>query len=56
MIEGLYPFLAVRDVPAAVGFYERASGAVEQGERHVAPNGVQVAILEILGTPVGLRD
>jgi PhnB protein len=54
VIEGVYPFLAVRDVSAAVDFYVRAFGAVEQGERLTAPDGVQVAILEILGTPVGL--
>jgi PhnB protein len=52
--EGVYPFLAVRDVPTAVDFYERAFGAVEPGERVVAPDGAQVAVLEILGTPVGL--
>ncbi len=54
MIERVYPFLAVRDVPAAVDFYERAFGAVEQRERVVAPDGPQVAVLEILGTPVGV--
>ena len=41
-------------MPVAVDFYERAFGAVEQGERLVAPDGAQVAVLDILGTPVGL--
>ena len=54
MIEKLYPFLAVRDVPAAVEFYGRAFGAVEQGERLLVPDGTQVAVLEILGSPVGV--
>lgn len=50
----LYPFLAVRDVDAAVDFYARAFGATEEGERAVAPNGVQVAVLVIGGCHVGV--
>jgi PhnB protein len=50
----LYPFLAVRDVTAAVGFYERAFGAVEEGERLVAPSGAEVAVLVIAGCHVGV--
>ena len=50
----LYPFLAVRDVPAAVEFYAAAFGAVEEGERLVAPDGRQVAVLAIDGHHVGL--
>ena len=50
----LHPFLAVRDVPAAVAFYAEAFGAIEVGERFVAPNGAQVAILEIDGDTVGV--
>jgi PhnB protein len=50
----LYPFLAVRDVDAAVAFYARAFGALEQGERVVAPDGPQVAVLTIAGQHVGV--
>lgn len=50
----LYPFLAVRDVGAAVEFYARAFGAVEEGERVVAPDGPQVAVLLIAGCHVGV--
>ncbi|HEY3541422.1 MAG TPA: VOC family protein [Gaiellaceae bacterium] len=50
----LYPFLAVRDVEAAVRFYERAFGAVEVGERLHAPDGRQVAVLEIDGERLGV--
>jgi uncharacterized glyoxalase superfamily protein PhnB len=52
----LYPFLAVRDVAAAVEFYARAFGAAEPGERLVAPDGRQVAILEIGGRTVGVAS
>jgi hypothetical protein len=50
----LYPFLAVRDVAAAVDFYVRAFGAVEEGERLVAPNGAQVSVLLVAGCHVGV--
>jgi PhnB protein len=50
----LYPFLAVRDVPAAIDFYTAAFGAAEVGERVVAPNGAMVAEIEIDGNRVGL--
>jgi PhnB protein len=50
----LYPFLAVRDVDAAVAFYARAFGALEEGERVVAPDGPQVAVLTIAGQHVGV--
>jgi PhnB protein len=50
----LYPFLAVREVAAAVDFYIGAFGAVEEGERLVAPDGRQVAILRIAGRHVGV--
>ena len=50
----LYPFLAVRDVAAAVEFYEHAFRAVEEGERLVAPDGAQVAVLRIGGCHVGV--
>jgi PhnB protein len=50
----LYPFLAVRDVDAAVAFYGRAFGATEQRERVRAPDGPQVAVLSIAGHSVGV--
>jgi len=50
----LYPFLAVRDVDAAVEFYAQAFGAVEEGERVRAPDGPQVAVLSIAGHHVGV--
>ncbi len=50
----LYPFLAVRDVDAAVAFYMQAFGAVEEGERVHAPDGVQVAILSIADRRFGV--
>jgi PhnB protein len=50
----LHPFLAVRDVPAAIDFYTAAFGAAEVGERVVAPNGAMVAEIEIDGNRVGL--
>jgi PhnB protein len=50
----LYPFLAVRDVAAAVDFYAAAFGAIEEGERLVAPNGAQVSVLVIAGHHVGV--
>jgi PhnB protein len=50
----LYPFLAVRDVAAAIDFYGEAFGATEVGERLVAPDGRVVAEIEIDGERVGL--
>jgi PhnB protein len=50
----LYPFLAVRDVARAVDFYAAAFGAEEEGERLVAPDGRQVAVLRIDGRRVGV--
>jgi len=43
----LYPFLAVKDVDAAVAFYIAAFGAEEEMERVRAPDGPQVAVLVI---------
>jgi PhnB protein len=53
-VSGVYPFLAVRDVDAAVDFYAQAFGAVEEGERVRAPDGPQVALLSISGSRVGV--
>jgi PhnB protein len=50
----LYPFLAVDDVPSAVDFYVRAFGAVEGGQRLVAPDGREVALLEVAGQHLGV--
>ncbi len=50
----LFPFLAVVDVDAAVDFYARAFGAVEEGERVRAPDGPQVAVLSISGHRLGV--
>jgi PhnB protein len=50
----LYPFLAVQDVPRAVDFYVRAFDATEEDERLVAPDGRQVAVLEIAGHRLGV--
>ncbi len=50
----IYPFLAVKDVDAAVAFYAKAFGATEATERVVAPNGRQVALLLIEGRQVGV--
>ena len=50
----IYPFLAVRDVDAAVAFYAEAFGATEEMDRVVAPDGSQVALLLIEGQRVGV--
>lgn len=50
----IYPFLAVKDVDAAVAFYVEAFGAIEETERVVAPDGSQVALLLIEGERVGV--
>jgi uncharacterized glyoxalase superfamily protein PhnB len=50
----IYPFLAVKDVDAAVAFYAQAFGATEERERVIAPDGPQVALLLIDGQRVGV--
>ena len=45
----LNPFLAVRDVDAAIDVYERAFGAVVVGEIFRVPDGTVVAELEVDG-------
>ncbi|HJU82100.1 MAG TPA: VOC family protein [Acidimicrobiia bacterium] len=50
----VYPFLAVRDVEAAVAFYTQGFGAVEEGDRVRTPDGPQVAILSIAGHRFGV--
>ncbi|HKZ20069.1 MAG TPA: VOC family protein [Acidimicrobiia bacterium] len=50
----VYPFLAVRDVDAAVAFYKQAFGAVEEGDRIRSPDGPQVAVLSIAGHRIGV--
>ena len=50
----VYPFLAVKDVDAAVALYGDAFGATEAMERVVAPDGPQVALLLIEGQQVGV--
>ena len=49
----LYPFLAVRDTDAAVAFYAAAFDATVR-QRHEAPDGRVVAVLEINGMPFGV--
>ena len=53
-VSDLYPFLAVRDVDAAVAFYALAFGAMEPGDRVRAPDGPQVALLSIAGHRLGV--
>jgi PhnB protein len=53
-VSEIYPFLAVKDVDAAVAFYAQAFGAVEERERVIAPDGPQVAVLVIDGRRVGV--
>jgi PhnB protein len=55
-VSDLHPFLAVRDVEAAVRFYAAAFGAAEEGERLRAPNGLQVAVLTIAGRTLGVSS
>lgn len=50
----IFPFLAVKDVDAAVAFYAAAFGATEAMERVVAPDGAQVALLMIEGQRLGV--
>src|SRR5262249_25429802 len=53
-MSAIYPFLAVRDVDAAVDFYVKAFGAIEERERMRAPDGPQVAVLSIAGHRFGV--
>jgi PhnB protein len=53
-VPAIHPFLAVKDVDAAVAFYAEAFGATEAMERVVAPDGPQVALLLIEGQQVGV--
>jgi PhnB protein len=53
-VSEIYPFLAVKDVDAAVSFYAKAFGATEERERVTAPDGPQVALLLIEGQRVGV--
>jgi uncharacterized glyoxalase superfamily protein PhnB len=53
-VSEIYPFLAVRDVDAAVAFYVEAFGAVEERERVGSSDGPQVAVLVIGGQHVGV--
>jgi PhnB protein len=50
----IYPFLAVKDVDAAVAFYGEVFGATEEMERLRSSEGPQVAVLSILGCHVGV--
>jgi PhnB protein len=52
-VSGLYPFLAVRDTDAGIAFYGVAFGAIVR-QRHEAPDGRVVAVLEIAGMPFGV--
>lgn len=54
LVPEIYPFLAVKDVDAAVAFYTEAFGATEEMERVVAPDGPQVALLLIEGQRIGV--
>ena len=53
-VDDLYPFLAVKDVDAAVSFYAEAFGAAEERERVRAPDGPQVAVLSIADRRFGV--
>jgi PhnB protein len=52
-VAALFPFLAVPDTDAAIAFYEQAFGATVR-ERHEAPDGPVVGVLEIEGMPLGV--
>jgi PhnB protein len=52
----VYPVLSVRDVDAAVEFYEEAFAAKEEGERLRIPGGPHVAILSIDGHRLGVTS
>jgi PhnB protein len=54
VVPEIYPFLAVKDVDAAVAFYAEAFGATEAMERVVAQDGPQVALLLIEGQQIGV--
>ena len=51
----IYPFLAVKDVDAAVAFYARAFGATEERQRMIAPDGPQVRCFGSRGSASALR-
>ncbi|MHB8648580.1 MAG: VOC family protein [Gaiellaceae bacterium] len=53
-VDDLYPFLAVRDVDAAVAFYAAAFGAEVEGAILRAPDGVSVAVLVLDGRRFGV--
>src|SRR3954463_2715920 len=53
-MSSIYPFLAVKDVDAAVAFYADAFNATEEMQRVQAPDGPQVAVLSIHGCRVGV--
>jgi PhnB protein len=53
-VSEIYPFLAVKDVDAAVAFYAAAFDAAEEMERVGVPGGPQVALLLIEGHRVGV--
>ncbi|MCA9680330.1 MAG: hypothetical protein KC464_35200 [Myxococcales bacterium] len=50
----ILPFLAVRNVDAAVASYAKAFRATEEMERVVAPDGPQVALPAIDGQRIGV--
>ena len=50
----VWPFLAVKDVDAAVAFYVEVFDAVEQMDRIRSDDGAQVAVLVIQGCTVGV--
>jgi PhnB protein len=57
VITKLYPRLVVADAAGAIGFYVKALGAREQGERYTDEAGKVVhAELEIGGTTVAVKD
>jgi PhnB protein len=53
-MSSIYPFLAVKDVDAAVAFYADAFDAREEMQRFRDPDGPQVAVLIIHGCRVGV--
>ena len=54
---GLSPYLVVSDAKAAIAFYQKAFGAVEQS-RHMAPHSDKVmhCMLEVHGSVLSLSD
>ena len=53
-MSALYPFLAVRDVDAAIDFYAEAFGATVTERLEAPGGGPVVAVLEIAGMPFGI--